>query len=173
MEIGIDVGLVLQPVEIPEDYAKKWNEHSVDFVQLYYNGKKVSDSLYRKGGLYSGNTDGYYMILKYTEAIYKDSITKDPKRKKHLQGNWVILDSEGNEKYEHKEYGSMYLMGGQVYSIGSKYYNIETNELYCTSYDCMRTDNFIFLNNTAYDADPNEKGVMKINKKDGTYEIIN
>lgn len=58
-----------------------------------------------------------------------------------------------------------------IYTLEQRYYNIETGELYCQSFTSMQSKEFLFLNN-AYDADTSKRGVMKINKADGTFELF-
>lgn len=161
----------LKPVTLDKEYAKKWNEHCTDFVHLYRDGAKVSDQLYRRGGLGGEFKDGYILLLKYTEDLYNDSITKDKARKHHLKGCWCILDEKGVEKVINKPFEYLNHNGGQIYSIENDYYNIETKELYCKAYGSMKTKDFIFINN-AYDKDKSKRGVMKINKWDGTFELF-
>lgn len=164
--------VILRPFEFDEEYFRKWNIHGDDFVQLYTSKKgKISDSVYRVGGFGSQLTYGYFMLLKYVESKYEDSITKDPKQKFHLESHWCILDKEGNEKKVFDPYKSPYLAGGQIYSLDQKYYNIESGVFYCKSYTTMKTSEFIFLDN-AYDEDVKKRGVMKINKFDGTFELF-
>ena len=161
----------LRPVELDEKYAKKWNESSTDFCNLYKNGKKVSDVLYRVGGLGTSLKKPYFMLLKYVEAYYEDLIARAKKDKRHLESQACIIDNNGIEKVNFKYLDSPYLTGGLVYSLNSKYYNIETGDLYCTSYNSMKTDMYIFLNNE-YDKDETKRGVMQINKHDGSYKLI-
>lgn len=163
--------LRLVPIELPEEYRKKWNEHMKDFVRLAINENIVNDSLYRVGGFGAKLTDGYFMLLKYVEDYYSDSITKIKKDKQHLSGRWCIIDKNGVEKVVFDSFKNPYLTGGQVYSLDSKYYNIETGELYCDAFTYMKSSEFIFLANL-YDKDESRRGVMKINKKDGTWELF-
>lgn len=163
--------VMLKPVTLDEKYRKEWNESLTDFCHLYRNDEKVSDTLYRVGGMGGKYKDGYIMLLKYTEAYYEDSITKDKSKKKHLEGLWCILDKDGNEKVVFTQFASPYLQGGQIYCINSEYYNIETGELYCYASSSMASEEFIFLDNK-FDKDESRRGVMKINKADGSYEIF-
>lgn len=172
MELVTASQIELRPVFLSEEYRVKWNcGHMNDFVNIYLDGIKVSDTLYRVGGIGGRFVDGYIMLLKHTEAFYEDSITKDPKRKPHLKDQWCILNDSGIEKVVFRQFASPYLKGGVVYVLDNKYYNIETGEKYCNSYTSMSSDEFIFLDN-AYDDDKSRRGVMKINKKDGTFEIF-
>jgi len=162
----------LRPIDVDPKYLEKWNSsHYSSFCHLYKNGEKVSDTLYRKGGFSTNLNDKYFMILKYTESYYNDNITKEIDRKPHLSGNFTIIDNDAVERISFESYKNPYLFGC-VYSINNKYYNIETGELYCDSYTTIKTENFIFLNNR-YDDDKRKRGVLKINKNDGTWELFN
>lgn len=166
-------GLELSPIIVNEKYLKKWNaERTHDFVCITHNGGLVSDNLYRTGAFGGKMKDGYFMMLKYTEDFYSDSITKDKSQKRHLDGRWVLIDKHGVEKVHCESViDSIYHIGGQVYSKGSYYYNIETGDLYCRSSICLQSEEFIFLDNP-YDKNERGRGVMKINKSNGTFEIF-
>lgn len=163
----------LKPVSISEEYSKKWNEHCKDFVNIYKDGVKLRDTLYRVGGMGCKLSEKYFMILKYSEEYYPDKITKNPKEKPHLQGNWVIIGQDGKEmvEFDSSKFSSPYLQGGVVYVLDKHYYNIETGELYCSAYSSMKSQNFLFLNNQ-FDENKERRGVMKIELSTGLYEII-
>jgi len=168
--------LQFSKIAINEEYYKKWNIHLNDFVCLTKNGKLLRNTLYRIGGLNYPklNKDEYFMLIKHVEAFYtKDIMTmcksKDPK---HLEGYWCILDKNGNEKVEFKEFEHPYLIGNScIYSIKGKFYNIETGEFYCDSSTSMGSTDYLFLENR-YDNDKSKRGVMKINKKNGSWELF-
>jgi len=162
----------LSPITVNSDYLKKFNStHYGSFICLTRDGVLVRETLYRKGGFGGKMNDGYIMLLKYVEAYYDDLITKKKDEKPHLEGRWCILDENGVEKVECKQFANPYHTGGIVYSLDSNYYNIETGELYCRSYSCMTSNDFIFLDN-AYDKDTSKRGIMKINKLDGSFELF-
>lgn len=170
-----DGKLQLSPISIKEDYRKKWNIHEKDFVCLTKNGELISSSLYRVGGFGFNLKDDYFMLLKYVEDFYSKEImriceNKDPK---HLDGRWCILDKNGVEKIVFKDsFHSPYLVKNSIiYSTGSNYYNIETEEFYCYASSTMESTDYLFLDNK-YDKDENKRGIMKINKKTGIYELI-
>lgn len=176
--ILLDGDLQFSPIVVREDYRKKWNIYPNDFICLTKGGELVRPTLYRVGGL--GTTkpgkDRYLLLMKHVEAHYEDSITKDPLRKPHLESRWCILDRHGNEKVEFSQFKSPYLIKDSViYSIESKYYNIETGEFYCYSSKSMQSSEFLFLESNYYyqqDADKSKEGVMKINKKTGEWEVF-
>ena len=166
--------LQFSAIKVKPEYMEKWNERSTDFILLSRNGEPIRNTLYRIGGLNTPrlNTAPYFMLLKHVEAFYDDTITKDPKRKPHLESRWVILDREGNEKVEFKQFASPYWVENSVlYSLDQNYYNIETGYHYGKSYHTLTSDDFVFIENH-YDKDVSRRGVLKINKKDGTFELF-
>jgi len=166
--------LQLSHIQVDSEYCKKWNERMTDFVVLTKNGELVSNSLYRVGGM-GGKPDGknYFMLLKYVEDYYPKHITDHTKSDpKHLSGRWCILDKNGIEKVVFDSFKSPYLVKEScIYSIDQTYYNIETGECYCKAYTSMQSKEFLFLEN-AYDDDKSRRGVMKINKQTGTWELF-
>lgn len=175
--------LQLSPIKLNEEYCKEWNERMNDFVVLTKNGELINNSLFRVGGLSNGDTKkDYFMILKYVEAIYDfDFIKKcypNKSRKelelqrKHLEGRWCIIDKNGVEKKEFSQFKTPYIKKGTcLYSVDSNYYNIETGEFYCNTSKSMESSEFLFLENP-YDKDLSKKGIMKINKKDGSWSVF-
>lgn len=169
-----NMGLQLSPITVNEEYCKKWNERLTDFVCLTKNGELISNSLYRVGGLNTPHLgkDDYFMLLKYVEDFYSDDITKVKKDKPHLDGRWCIIDKNGIEKKVFESFKSPYLTKDScIYSINSDYYNIETGECYGYSSTSMVSEEFLFLDNR-YNKDKTKRGVMKINKKDGSWELF-
>ena len=164
-------------VTLDEAYCKKWNINSQDFVCLVKNGELLRNTLYRIGGLNNPklNKDKYFMLLKQVESFYDKEIlklsgSKDPK---HLEGKWCILDKEGNEKivFENKLNYPRLVENSCIYSIGGNYYNIETGEFYCNASEVIESTDYLFLENR-YDKDKTKRGIMKINKKDGSWELF-
>ncbi len=170
---GNNAPLQLCKISINEEYRVKWNIHENDFLCLTKNGHLISNSLYRTG-MFTPNLkeDKYFLLMKHVEAFYDDSITKDSKRKHHLESRWCILDSNGVEKVVFPSFKTPYLIKDScIYAIENKYYNIENGEYYGTSYSNMQSIEFLFLEKK-YDDDKSKRGVMKINKKDGSWELF-
>ena len=177
--------LQLSPITLNEEYCKEWNENENlrDFVHLTRDGELVNKSLYRVGGIGSKpNGKDYFMLLKYVEAkydydfikrVYPEKNNKELElQRKHLEGRWCILDKDGVEKVESGMFKNPYpVKGSCLYSVDQNYYNIETGEFYCKASKWMESNDFIFLENP-YDKDLSRRGVLKIDKKTGTYEIF-
>ena len=169
-----DGSLQLSPISIKEDYRKKWNIHEKDFVCLTKNGELISNSLYRVGGFGGDIKKDYFLLLKHVEAFYSKDILRMSKNNdpKHLEGRWCIIDKNGFEKVEFPNFKHPYLVTDScLYSIDGNYYNIETGEFYCSANSSMVSADYLFLENT-YDKDKSKRGVMKINKKDGTWVLF-
>jgi len=161
----------LSQIIIDENYATKWNTSGRDFIVLTNNGEPINKHLYRKG-MFNNKIKDYFMLFKMVEAYYPDSITKNKKAKLHLEDRSVILNKDGIEKVEFSSFQHPYLVDNScIYSLDQNYYNIETGELYCNSFTSMISLEYLFLDNR-YDKDPNKCGVMKINKKDGSWELF-
>lgn len=163
-------------ISLKEDYCKKWNIHLNDFLVLTRNGELIRNVLYRIGGLNNPklNKDRYFLLLKHVEAFYSAEVMKHSKSKdnRHLESKWCILDINGNEKVEFDSFKSPHLIKDScIYSIDNKYYNIETGELYCTSYTSIESNDFLFLENK-YDNDKSKRGVMQINKLNGSWVLF-
>lgn len=175
-EEGNSAPLQLSSITLNADYCKEWHETKRDFVVLTRNGEMLNKSLYRVGGLGTPNLakDRYFLLLKYVEAYYDKKILEmsgnnDPK---HLEGRWTIVDRNGVEKVELPAFSHAYLVKNScIYFTDSKYYNIETGEFYCQSNTSMICDEFVFLENR-FDDDRSRRGVMKINKQDGTWVLF-
>ncbi len=174
-------GLQFGKITINEDYCKEWKINQNDFICLAKNGVLIRPTLYRIGGINTPKLgkDEYFMLLKHREAKYserimkitidKEGINRSPK---HLESIWCILDKDGNEKVEFSPFESPYLIkDSQIYSINGKYYNIETGEFYGSASSQMATSEFLFLDNP-YDENKLKRGVIKINKKDGRWELF-
>lgn len=169
--IDANAPLELSHIDINEEYRKKWNIHQHDFVCLSKNGIPIRETLYRVGGIPADLKKDYFLLLKHVENYYPDNITKITKHKRYLDSRWCIIDKYGNEKVVLSSFDYINLAGGVVYNVKEKYYNIESGEFYCSSYTSMSSDEYLFLDN-AYDNDKSKRGVMKINKKDGTWELF-
>lgn len=177
--------LALNPIIVDAAYAQKWNADAKDFMLLTKGGEVLRNTLYRIGGMNFNlkvDSDTYFLLLKYSEDIYDSDFIKrcypnkstqdQQAARKHLKYQWVIIDFNGIEKVEFPQFASPYLVKDScVYSLDRKYYNIETKELYCYSSESFASKDFLFINNR-FDDDKSKRGVLKINKKAGTFELF-
>ena len=166
-------------ITLNEDYRKKWNVTLNDFICLTIGGEMLRPTLYRVGGL--GPSDPqknkYLLLIKHVEAQYSKKFMDEmgdrgSKNPRHLESKWCILDQQGNEKVEFKPFASPYLVKDScIYSIDSKYYNIETGEFYGKCHQSFSSTDFLFLH-VPYADDESKRGVMKINKNNGSWEMF-
>jgi hypothetical protein len=174
--------LQLSPIQVSKEYRKEWNVQMNDFVVLSKNGELISNSLYRVGGFGGDIKDDYFLLIKHVESVYELDFLKRcyPNKsnkelelqRKHLEGRWCIIDKNGVEKKEFEQNKTPYIKKGScIYSLDQNYYNIETDEFYCYSYNLVESSEFLFLENL-YDKDLSKRGVMQINKKDGTWTLF-
>ncbi len=177
MEIAVikNSDLALNPIQVNAEYKEKWNEHCSDFLLLTKGGEVLRNTLYRIGGLNNPNLekDRYFMLLKHSEAFYADDITTDKKRKPHLQSTWCILDSMGNEKVVFPTFTHPRIIKNSVvYTCDNKYINIETGEVYA-DYAAVgiESSEFIFIKNR-FDKDESRRGVLKVDKLTGKWELF-
>jgi len=178
---GFDMNapLVLSKIDIREDYRKEWNAYEYDFVCLTRGGKLINNNLYRVGGLGTDKISDkrYFMLIKHVEAYYSKEImrmSKNTGSAKHLESRWVIIDKYGNEKVEFSGYKNGYLVDGNtsiLYSIDGAYYNIETGYCYGQSSNVVKSSEFVFIQND-YDKDESKRGIVKVNKIDGSFELF-
>lgn len=176
--VTLKSGIQVVPFTPSEEYQKKWNIHLDGmiggFLQIYVDGVKVSDTLYRKGGFFH-EAGGRLQLLKYVEEHYEDSITTDPARKPHLASYSCIIDSDGTELYvQKKQFGSMYLKGGgNVVIDDSTYYNVNTGEPYSNAriHKTVESANYLFLED-AYNNDKSLRGVIQIDKSTGESTLL-
>ena len=176
-QLPSDNSLQLCNAIVNPEYFKEWNERILsDFLILVKDGKPINDNIYRIGGMNNPNPkkDRYFILLKYVEDFYADEILEISKSKdpKHLSEKWCIIDQEGNEKIEFSQFKYPYLVKDScLYSLEHNYYNIESGELICNTNSSMESEDYIFLNNR-FDKDKSKRGVLKVCKKTGSYEIF-
>jgi|GEM_PF-1809472 len=173
-------------IEVNPVYLEEWNERATsDFKVLAKDDAILRNTLYRIGGMSSGEVGEtkYCTLLKYTEALYDTSFIKKiypqlnseqvKKKRKHLAYTQTIIDKHGNEVATADEHKYLYLVDGNscIYSMDKVYYNIETGFRYGSTSNSMSSDDFLFIDN-AFDKDVKMRGIIKINKWDGTWDIF-
>jgi hypothetical protein len=154
---------------ITPKYRKTWNiGKQDDYVYLAKDGVKISDQLYREGSIDVLKQTKYFTLLKQVEDYYSDNITNKPSEKKHLSNRTCILDNNGVEKFVSKFMEYPYIINNScIFHIGKNYYNIETKELYCSSYNSVESFSYLFLQMSG-----TKNLVMKIDKNTGISEVI-
>ena len=123
---SLNDGFELRPIELTEEESKNQRIVGLKYSHLYKDGVKVSDEIFRKGGLCHGFKEGYCGLIHYTR-------TKEPKKSDSgfSFGNHVIVNTEGKICLEGKGLDYPYHSGGNVGSVGDYYYNLLTGEMIC------------------------------------------
>jgi hypothetical protein len=119
-------GFELRPIEILAEGGQFVLDNKNKFSHLYKDGVKVSDEIFRKGGLCHGFRDGYCVLIHYVlEREHEE------KRLGFSSGYSVIINTEGKICLSRNGLDYPYHTGGNVGSVGDYYYNLLTGEKIC------------------------------------------
>jgi hypothetical protein len=153
--IGHGIEMVLAD-DIDEKYLRD------NYCYLYKDGVKQSDELFRQGGLFSPFKEN----KKYCSLLYYPDFPKSTMAKT------ILLNSDCEIAYEQKGncLSYPYYLGGEIVVEDKSYYNILTGDIIVKGYQSIRSEKFLFVENT-YDKDF-ETGVYKIEYETGNYEIF-
>lgn len=123
---NLNDGFELRPIELSEGESKNQRIVNMKYSHLYKDGVKISDDIFRKGGLCSGFKEGYCVLINYTR-------TKEPKKNDEgfSFGYSVIVNTEGKVCLSTSGLDYPYHVGGNVGSVGNYYYNLLTGEKIC------------------------------------------
>lgn len=115
-------GYELRPIEILAEGGQFVLENRDNYSHLYHNGLKVSDEVFRKGGLGGKFKDGYCSLIHYTK---KQEHTE--KRHGFDFGIHVIIDGLGDIKLNGSGISSYpHHIGGHLASLDSYIYDLRT-----------------------------------------------
>jgi hypothetical protein len=140
---NLNDGFELRPIELTEEESKNKRIVESKYSHLYKDGVKVSEDIFRKGGICHGFKDGYCSLIHYTR-------TKESKKNDNgfSFGTHVIVNTDGKICLEGKSLDSPYHTGGNVGSVGNYYYNLLTGEKICyrpssviVGEECLYLDN--------------------------------
>jgi hypothetical protein len=123
---SLNDGFELRPIELTEEESKNKRIVESKYSHLYKDGVKVSDDIFRKGGLCHGFKEGYCGLIHYIR-------TKQPKKNDSgfSFGDSVIINTEGKICLSRAGLDYPYHSGGNVGSVGNYYYNLLTGEKIC------------------------------------------
>jgi hypothetical protein len=156
-------GFELRPIKLSKKESENSRTVGMKYSHLYKDGVKVSDEIFRKGGLCHGFKEGYCGLIHYTK-------TKEPKKNDNgfSFGAHVIVNTEGKICLEGKSLDSPYHTGGNVGSVGDYYYNLLTGEKICYRPSSVITGGEYLYLEHRYNFDYYEVkipvGVYKLNK---------
>ena len=119
-------GFELRPIELTEKESGNPRNISMKYSHLYKDGVKISDEIFREGGLCAGFKEGYCALIHYTR-------TEEPKKSDSgfSFGNSVIIDTKGKICLSRTGLDYPYHVGGNVGLVGNYYYNLLTGEKIC------------------------------------------
>ena len=160
---SLNDGFELRPIELSEKESENSRIVDLKYSHLYKDGVKVSNEIFRKGGLCHGFKDGYCVLIHYKR-------TNEPKKNDNgfSFGGSVIINTEGKICLSGNGLDYPYHTGGNVGSMGNYYYNLLTGEKICYRPSSVITGKeFIYLEHR-YNFDYYEVkipvGVYKLNK---------
>jgi hypothetical protein len=115
-------GYELRPIELTEEESKDRHTVNSKYGHLYYNESKVSDLIFRKGGMGGEFKDGYCTLINYVRTEEKGKNNSG-----FSFGTHVIINHLG-EIVLSKDSGLDYPshIGGHLGSIGNYIYDLRT-----------------------------------------------
>jgi len=160
---SLNDGFELRPIELTEEESKNQRIVNMKYSHLYKDGVKVSDDIFRKGGLCHGFKEGYCGLIHYTR-------TNESKKNDDgfSFGESVIINTDGKICLTRQGLDYPYHSGGNVGSMNNYYYNLLTGEKICYKPSSVITgEEYLYLDNR-YNFDYYEVkipvGVYKLNK---------
>jgi hypothetical protein len=123
---SLNDGFELRPIKLLKKESENPRIVESKYSHLYKDDVKVSDEIFRKGGLCHGFKEGYCGLIHYIR-------TKEPKKSDSgfSFGDSVIIDTKGKICLSRTGLDYPYHVGGNVGSVGNYYYNLLTGEKIC------------------------------------------
>lgn len=154
-------GFKLIQLDIPDNKEQ--------YSHLYYNDKQLSNKVFRMGGMCNGFKDGYCQLIHYKFTNVYD-VTNGTEVPEFDFGTHVIVNSNGDIVLSSKNrLVYPYHCGGVVAHVGDTYVNLLTGEEIVIGDKTMKTDNYLFVQNS-YNKDY-ELGVYQIELATGNYTL--
>lgn len=162
-------GLLTTPQQEPTDkkylgqgiYLVYLNDAQLQYGQLYKGDQKLSEEVFRVGGLGGSFKNGYCSLLHYPDLqVYEDSIT----------GLSCIVDQQGRIVLEAERYHYIYLLKGVLATMDQVVYNLLTGEAIVKYTQTIQGKNYLFAENSYNEGFP--KGVYQIDCRTGTFQIF-
>jgi len=146
-----------------------------NYSYLYKEDNKISDKIFRKGGL-GGNWKGDYIdLIVYT----KKKLSRTGKPPKSTDPKWefssgihCVVNKDGIVVYEAERMTSYpYLYGGCLLGVDNTIRNLKTNTIILKyGGSILKSDKFLFVQNE-YNKDY-KQGVYKIEIETGNFEVF-
>jgi len=167
--IDLGLGYTLEPLDFDDNRNK--------YSYLYMSGQKISDMIFRKGGLGGTFIDGYCSLISYPNFKLKEGSDQESEFGTHcivnLKGDIAMSEED---RFSH----DLYHIKGLVAKKKDSYYNLVTSEIIvlASSNSRVETDEFIWVEHKYdfdyYTANGEKKfpmGVYKINCYTGDVEF--
>lgn len=143
---------------------KKYSSSDKNLSFLYKGDIKISDIVFRKGGLGGTYKDGYCQLLEY-------GTIENPKSEYY---NGCVVDIYGNivlKQSQEKGLGNIYLKGGILAMVGDYLYNLKTGKPFLKPMSSkLETYEFMFVETYTLDEKYYNPEIAKIQKR-GVYKI--
>lgn len=116
-------GYELRQIPLTKQQSENSRIVSMKYSHLYHNDLKVSDLIFRKGGLGGKFKDGYCSLIHYVK-------TKEPKKNDNgfSFGTHVIINRLGEICLNREGLDYPYHTGGHLASIGNYIYDLRTGK---------------------------------------------
>ncbi len=134
-------------------------DNRLGYCHLYKDGKKISDTLFRKGGMSRGFEKSDYCMLIVYHDINKSTL-----------GNHCIINLKGDIVLESTMLKPIYHVKGIIAYMGDCYYNLLNQEIIIKGTNHVTSESYVFVENQ-YNSEY-EKGVYKIEYSTGNFEIF-
>ena len=160
---SLNDGFELRPIELTDVELENQRIVSMEYSHLYKDGIKISDEIFRKGGLCTGFKEGYCVLLHYIR-------TNEPGKNNNgfSFGKSVIVNTEGKICLEGKGLEYPYHNSGNLGTLGDYYYNLLTGEKICHKpSSVVKGKEYLYLEfryNFGYHKVKIPVGVYKLNK---------
>lgn len=136
-------GYELRPIEILAEGGQLVLDNEIKYSHLYHNGLKVSDEVFRVGGMGGKFKDNYCSLIHYTQE------------REHTEeklgfsfGTFVIINHLGDIVLKGESFSSdhPHHIGGHIASKGNYIYDLRTGKAIAPkSSSSMKGSNFLFI----------------------------
>lgn len=135
-ELGNDI--ILRNLDLPNN--------TLNYGQLYRNGIKLNENIFRIGGLCTGFNDNPYCML-----IYYGNTTSKLKDCRDINsiGFHCIIDTNGDIKLQAKNefYSKLYYLKGCIAVDNDLYYDLETGKVIAKGNTRIESTKYLFVEN--------------------------
>jgi hypothetical protein len=164
----------LMPELLKNEEMMKELGSTKDYSFLFKEGVKVSDKVFRKGGISNGFQKGGYASL----IVYHNFFDRTVKtRYGRTHASHCIVDLDGKIVLEEQGFSKYpYYLKGIIGAIDKAYYNLRTSELIIMGDSCVESEEYLFVQEKYdfewYGGKEKPKGVYKICFETGEVEYF-